>query len=96
MIMAPILAVSNKVIGETVFNVAIKKSCDDIIALLGHLVEKYDNFEERMEELDLDNYIRIVGLYLDTHCRDVKDKVILECIESLRVILEKIRDELRE
>ena len=90
------VAITNKIIGETVLTTAIKRTCDDVIGLLGHLGDNYGHLEEELDELDLENNIRIWSLYLGEHCRDTKDKVILESIESMRDILDRIMEELRE
>ena len=89
------VAITNKIIGETVLTTAIKRTCDDVISLLGHLGDNYGHLEEELEELDLENHIRIWGLYLVDHCRDTKDKAILESIESMKEILDIIKEELR-
>ena len=89
------MVVSNKVIGETVLTAAVKRSCEEVIDLLGHLGVNYVHLEEDLEELDLENNVRIVGLYLEERCVGEKDRVLMECMESLQLIIEKIREELR-
>lgn len=92
----PLVVMSNKIIGETVLTTAIKHTCDDVISLLGHLGENYEHLEEDLEELDLENHIKIWNIYLEAHCAETEDKAILESIESMRNILDTIREELRD
>ena len=93
--MLPLTIISGKIVGETIIGDMVKQTSHDVYNLLGHLRANYGHLEEKLEELDLDNMIRIWLVFLQENIKNVKDKALILCIESLHEIIGKIREELR-
>ena len=93
--MLPLTIISGKVIGDTLIGDIVRQTSHEVYNLLGHLRANYTNLEQRLEELDLENIIKIWSTYLHENIGNLKEQSVLLCVESLHEIIGKIREELR-